>query len=94
MNITCIILWLWKTQTQTYQKQTYRKEDIMKSSSARCWNAGEKGITANGEIVTVKEIIGERYLKIHENIEKKVYIPAHGEIEKLNWKGIQWIRIK
>jgi len=54
----------------------------MKSSSASNWKVGDKGITKTGCIVTVAEIVSNRYLKIVENIEKKVYIPAHGEIEK------------
>jgi hypothetical protein len=57
----------------------------MKATSARDWKPGDKGLTSAGAIVTVKEIIGGRYLKIEERfIEKQVYIPSHGEIEKLN----------
>lgn len=52
-------------------------------TSANEWKIGEKGKTKNGEIVTVSKIVSGRYIKIKENLEKKVYIPAHGEIAKL-----------
>jgi hypothetical protein len=52
----------------------------MKSSSIREWKVGDKGITNNNEIVTVKRV-GERFIEIEEDLEKKLYIPAHGEIE-------------
>jgi hypothetical protein len=55
----------------------------MISSSAKDWKVGERGITKEGELVTIKEIVSGRYLKIKENLEKKIYIPAHGEIMKL-----------
>ena len=55
----------------------------MKSSSARDWKVGDKGITKEGTIITVIEIVNNRHLKIAEDLEKKVYIPAHGEVEKI-----------
>ena len=55
----------------------------MKSTSAREWTPGDKGRTKSGEIVTVERIAGGRYLVIKEPLEKKVYLPAHGEIEKV-----------
>jgi len=56
----------------------------MKCTSAYEWKVGDKGRTNEGLTVTVEAIQGGRYLKIAErNIEKQVYIPAHGEIEKI-----------
>ena len=62
----------------------------MKCSSASDWKVGDKGKIETGQIVTVKSIIGNRYLVIErkdsfqlENVEKAVFIPAHGEIEKV-----------
>ena len=51
-------------------------------TSATDWKIGDKGITNNGDIVTVKAIYGGRYIEIEESLTKKVYIPAHGEIRK------------
>lgn len=56
----------------------------MKQSSARDWKIGERGITADGELVTVIGITGGRYLTIAEDLDKRVYIPAHGEIMKID----------
>jgi len=56
---------------------------MLKCSSISEWKIGDKGITKDGNIVTVSEICGNRFIKIAENLEKKLYIPAHGEIEKL-----------
>lgn len=55
----------------------------MKCSSASDWKIGDKGITNNGEIVTIKSV-SDRFVLIEEKLDKKLYIPAHGEIEKLN----------
>ena len=54
----------------------------MKQSSIRDWQAGDKGITNDGSIVTIKRV-GERFVEIVEDLEWKLYIPAHGEIENL-----------
>jgi len=54
----------------------------MKSSSISEWRIGDKGITNDGQIVTVEKICSHM-VKIAENLEKKLYIPSHGEIEKL-----------
>lgn len=56
---------------------------MLKCTSIKDWKIGDKGITKDGNIVTVKEICADRFIKIVENLDKKVYIPAHGEIEKL-----------
>ena len=56
----------------------------MKASSVRDWKLGDKGITLNGDIVTVKNV-SDRYITIEEtNIEKQVYIPSHGEIRRVS----------
>ena len=55
----------------------------MKCSSARDWQAGGHGKTAGGRIVTV-EAVDYPYLRIKEkDLEKQIYLPAHGEIEKV-----------
>lgn len=55
----------------------------MKTSSISEWKTGDKGLTKWGDIVTVEKICGDRMVKIVENLERKLYIPAHGEIEKI-----------
>jgi hypothetical protein len=57
----------------------------MKCTSATDWMVGDKGKIPDGRIVFVEAIIGNRYLKIVDTgiVEKKIYIPAHGEIEKV-----------
>ena len=62
----------------------------MKCSSASEWKVGDKGKIETGQIVTIERIIGNRYLVIEqarfnrlEGVEKDVFIPAHGEIEKV-----------
>lgn len=56
----------------------------MLSSSIRDWKPGDKGITQDGEIVTVESIGKDsRMVKIVEPLEKQLYIPAHGEIAKV-----------
>ena len=54
----------------------------MKCSSISEWRAGDKGKTNTGEIVTVEKV-GDRFVTIKENLERKIYIPAHGEIERI-----------
>lgn len=54
----------------------------MKTSSTNEWRIGDKGITKTGDIVTVASLT-DRFITIEENLENKVYIPSHGEIEKL-----------
>ena len=61
----------------------------MESSSANEWKVGDLGRTKEGHCVFIKEIIGNRYLKVEKyscncntKHEKMVFIPAHGEIEK------------
>ena len=56
----------------------------MRQSSITDWKPGDKGITSDGHIVTVESIAKEsRMVKIVEPLDKQLYIPAHGEIEKL-----------
>ena len=55
----------------------------MKCTSINEWHIGDKAKTKYGEIVTVIEV-SDRFVKIGENLERKLYIPAHGEIEKIN----------
>ena len=55
----------------------------MKCTSITEWKPGDKGTTNNGEIVTVIRVT-ERVVEIAEDLERKLYIPAHGEIEKIN----------
>ena len=53
----------------------------MRSSSITEWRPGDKGVIEDGSIVTVKRIaMGSRMVEIEEDLEKKLYIPAHGEI--------------
>lgn len=55
----------------------------MKCSSARDWRVGDRGKTAEGQIVTIEAVVYP-YLRIKEkDLEKRIYLPAHGEIEKV-----------
>jgi len=53
----------------------------MKATSITEWQPGDKGITKEGQFVTV-ESVSSNMVKIKEDVEKKLYIPAHGEIGK------------
>jgi len=54
-------------------------------TDVRDWAVGERGVNGQGEIVTVIEIVGSRYLKCTpDSYGRKVYIPSHGEINKLS----------
>ena len=56
----------------------------MKQTSAREWKVGDLGRTACGETVKVVEVVSGRYLKCSpDSYGRIVYIPAHGEIEKV-----------
>jgi hypothetical protein len=56
----------------------------MKCSSITEWHVGDKGITKDGAIVTIKKVsLESRMVIIEERLEKQLYIPAHGEIEKI-----------
>jgi len=54
----------------------------MKQTSISEWKAGDRGITSDNVLVTVKRV-GKRFIEIVEPLEKQLYIPAHGEIGKV-----------
>jgi len=57
----------------------------MTYSDVKDWNIGDKGRNGLGEVVTVIGKSGTRYLKCTpDSYGRIVYIPAHGEIEKVN----------
>ena len=73
-----------------YGVKLHKRGITMKCSSASEWKVGDKGKIETGQIVTIERIIGNRYLVIEqarfnrlEDVEKDVFIPAHGEIEKV-----------
>ena len=58
-----------------------RTKDLELSSTSE-WKKGDKGKLKDGTIVTIADV-GQRMLRIEEDLEKKLYIPGHGEIEKI-----------
>ena len=51
-------------------------------TSARDFKPGDKCVTKYGASVTVKCVTGGRYVEIVEDLDIKVYLPAHGDIGK------------
>ena len=62
--------------------QKRRRTKDLKLSSTSEWKKGDKGKLKDGTIVTIADV-GQRMLRIEEDLEKKLYIPGHGEIEKI-----------
>ena len=56
----------------------------MEQTSARDWSVGDQGRTACGELVVVEGVVSGRFLKCTaDSYGRRVFIPAHGEIEKV-----------
>ena len=62
--------------------QKRRRTKDLELSSTSEWKKGDKGKLKDGTIVTIADV-GQRMLRIEEDLEKKLYIPGHGEIEKI-----------